>query len=279
MSISFQVLGSSSSGNATVLSVEVDGDTRHLLLDAGLGPRTVAERLASCDLHGIEIDAIVLTHADSDHMRSSWRRTLLRHRIPVHVAASHREEAEGRGVPRELLRVFRGAFVPIPGVRFDPVRTPHDDHGSAAFRIECGSSVVGWATDLGRVDDRLLEHLSGIHALGIESNYDPGLQQASDRPGFLIERITGGRGHLSNQQCLDAVRILDDRSAGRDGLETVVLLHLSRACNCRDRVRSLWERTAPGLAGRMEISWPDRIGPRVRLGGAVSNQEQLGLFG
>src|SRR5690606_32500803 len=58
------------------------------------------------------------------------------------------------------------------------------------------------------------------------------LQAASSRPWFLKRRITGGSGHLSNHEALEAVRQIQPRSH-------VVLLHLSRECNCPDLVASL----------------------------------------
>ncbi|MEE2682217.1 MAG: MBL fold metallo-hydrolase [Planctomycetota bacterium] len=278
MSIAFQVLGSSSSGNATLLSFRTDHAHHHLLLDAGLGPRTVAGRMKELGLEGRTIEAIVLTHADSDHMRSSWTRTLQRTRTPVHVPRAHLAEAERKGVPPDLLRPFDRAFQPVAGVEFDPIRTPHDQTGSAAFRIRCGDASLGWATDLGSVEPALLEHLAGVDALGIESNYDPVMQRESGRSPYLIERIMGGRGHLSNQQCLEAVRTLADRPAEARPLGAVVLLHLSRDCNCRERLRRFWERNVPELADRMEISWPNQPGSRVELDLPRPDPVQLGLF-
>ena len=279
MSIAFQVLGSSSSGNATLLSCGSADGEHHLLLDAGLGPRTVAKRMTELGLEGRHLDAIVLTHADSDHIRSSWTRTLQRTGTPVHVPRDHLEEAARKGVPRDLLQPFEGPFQPVPDVDFDPIRAPHDQTGSAAFRIRCGDATLGWATDLGTVEPNLLEHFADVDALGIESNYDPVMQRESGRSPYLIDRIMGGRGHLSNQQCLEAVRTLADRPEGVRPLAAIVLLHLSKECNCRDRLRRYWERNAPELADRVEISWPNQAGSRVDLGLPRTDPVQLGLFG
>ena len=176
MSIAFQVLGSSSSGNATLVTCRTDQTDHHLLLDAGLGPRTVAKRMTELGLEDRRIDAIVLTHADSDHMRSSWTRTLQRTGTPVHVPRAHLEEAERKGVPRDLLQPFEGPFQPVPGVVFDPIRVPHDQSGSAAFRIRCGEAILGWATDLGTVEPKLLEHFADVDALGIEQCFRQGIE-------------------------------------------------------------------------------------------------------
>ena len=81
------------------------------------------------------------------------------------------------------------------------------------------------------------------------------------------------------QQCLEAVRTLADRPEGVRPLGAIVLLHLSKECNCRERLRRYWDRNAPELADRMEISWPDQPGSRVDLGLPRTDPVQLGLFG
>jgi len=259
VSISFQNLGSSSGGNATLLLCRHAGGVHHFLLDAGLGPRTVSRRLKECG-HEDQLDGIILTHADSDHMRATWRATLERRRIPVHVWSPHKEEACRKGVPRSLARTHEGSFEPGDGVRISCYRTPHDQSGSCALRIECGEVTLGWATDLGRADDGLVDHLAGVDALGIESNYDPALQSASHRPERLIRRITGGRGHLSNHECLDAVRRITGATLRSRPLDVVCLLHLSRDCNRPAIVEDLWARTGDELVETLEIARPDGPG-------------------
>lgn len=279
MSLSFLVLGSSSSGNATLLSCSTPTGERHLLLDAGLGPRTFARRMQMAGLEPVRPDAIILTHADSDHIRASWRRTLERESIPVHMPIAHRRDAERDAVPAHLSRPFRSTFEPVPGVTVDPFVVPHDREGSSAFRITCGDVALGWATDLGRVDAGLIEHLRGVNALGIESNYDLERQRTSGRPEFLVRRITGGRGHLSNRECLEAVRQLTREPTLPATIEHVVLLHLSRDCNCPDLVAGLWADEAPELVDRLLISRHDRPIEQLHLGAGTVIREQGLLFG
>jgi phosphoribosyl 1,2-cyclic phosphodiesterase len=84
----------------------------------------------------------------------------------------------------------------------------HDDLGSVGFVIEHDGLRLGYATDLGRVPDTLLDHFENLHALAIESNYDRQMQIDSGRPWFSNARIMGGSGHLSNDQALEAVQRL-----------------------------------------------------------------------
>lgn len=270
VSFSFQVLGSSSDGNATLLHFRTPAGERRLLLDAGLGPRTVAKRLADARQPIEPIHAIVLTHADTDHMRPSWRRTLEREAIPVYVPASHHQTVVEQAVPSSLARPYTGAFEPFPGLAIHPLLAPHDEKGSCALRITSDGGALGWATDLGCVDDALIDHFGHVDALGIESNYDLQMQLASGRPPFLIRRIIAEYGHLSNEDCLMAVRAIASAQARIQPLDRIVLLHLSQTCNSRDRVWDLWTRRAADLLDRIEIARPDRASARVLLGSETS---------
>ncbi|MEM3493805.1 MAG: MBL fold metallo-hydrolase, partial [Thermoplasmata archaeon] len=60
------VLGSGSSGNATYLETE----KTKILIDAGLPFLVIAYRLAELGVLAEEIDALLLTHAHIDHIRS-----------------------------------------------------------------------------------------------------------------------------------------------------------------------------------------------------------------
>lgn len=278
MSLSFQVLGSSSSGNATLLLCQTPQGECRLLIDAGLGPRTVARRLEAAGHPREPIHGIVLTHADSDHIRPTWRRTLERMQIPVHVPLAHHRHVVTDAVPAHLARPYAASFEVIPGVHVHPLVVPHDAQGSCALRIECGGVTLGWATDLGRSNPDLLAHLEDVDALGIESNYDPEMQRNSGRPPYLIRRIMGGSGHLSNQECLTAVKSISERGTGGRAIARIVLLHLSKECNCRNLVNELWRREAPELHEKLQISWPDRSTPLVSLGQQAPNAPQQTLF-
>jgi len=87
--------------------------------------------------------------------------------------------------------------------------------------------------------------------LAIESNYDREMQRAADRPAMLKRRITGGRGHLSNDQAKAAIHAILDRSVRPPS--HLVLLHLSRQCNCPRLVRRLYA-DHPALADRLCVT-------------------------
>ncbi len=259
MSLELCVLGSGSSGNSTV--VRSAGGI--FLLDAGFGPRVTEQRMHGIGLRVEDISAIVLTHLDSDHFNWNWLRTIIKYGIRVFCA---------RGRVRELLRApevrdlngkldakrhvgqrfadlltgFGDAFEPLKNVRMSALPLEHDEAGSHGFVIEYDGYRVGFATDLGHVPEVLIERFCGVDVLAMESNYDPEMERTSDRPYYLKQRIMGGRGHLSNEQALEAIQAILDRTSdtcGPDRLPRhIVLLHRSRQCNCPNLVRRLFSR-------------------------------------
>jgi phosphoribosyl 1,2-cyclic phosphodiesterase len=254
MALSFAILASGSLGNCTLLEC---GEER-LLVDCGLSPRATKKALAALGTRLDEIDAILLTHLDCDHFHSGWAKAARDLGIAVHVHERHRGRALHEGLDGRTLSLFRGDFAVGP-VRVDPILFAHDDLGAVGYVIEHDGARLGYATDLGQVPFAITRRFRGLHALAIESNYDPQLQRGSARPVFLKRRIMGGRGHLSNEQALQAVLAIDECS----DLAHVVALHLSRECNHPRIVQRLFARRAPHLLDRLTISGQRR--PTARL--------------
>lgn len=247
------VLASGSGGNCSVLA-SARGVT---LIDAGLSPRRTRRELAALGLSMGDVKAVVLTHLDTDHAHPGWTE-----RFPeacrLYVHRRHLGRAERLGLLRWVrCEAFEGEFE-LGGVRVRPLLVAHDDLGVASFRFCLDDGcTLGWATDVGRVTDGLVEHLAGSDVLAIESNYCPRMQVESNRPWFLKRRIMGGNGHLSNQECLEAVRRIGPR-------RHVVALHLSRQCNRAELVRGLHE----GAPYALTVTEQHRASEVVRLAAA-----------
>ncbi len=264
------VLGSGSSGNASVLNIADDTEpARLLLIDAGLGPRTVAKRLAGTGATVQDIQALCVTHLDRDHFSPTWISTLVRERITVFVHRGHLRQLERvpgseRLIAAGLIEAIDqdGVTVDIAaGLRARTALLPHDRTGSAGYVFELVETTrsntnqptrIGYATDVGRVTDAMLDHLTGVDLLAIESNYDPAMQQNSARPESLKRRVMGGWGHLSNEQAFDAIQTLAGRCP-RGGPRRIVLLHRSRQCNHPDAIHRVLSHN-PQLAARVTLS-------------------------
>lgn len=261
--LSLCVLASGSAGNAAL----VRSREGSVLVDLGLAPRTVGKRMAGTGLAVADVSAAVVTHLDRDHFNPLWVPVLIHHGIRLFVAAAAVDallSITGDRL-RRLVVPFGddGRFSPLPGLGVTPVPVAHDDDPCHAFRFASGGAnggaAVGYATDLGHVPPALLDAFCGVGVLAVESNYDPALQRASGRPAFLQRRITGGRGHLSNEQAATAVRAVFDRCArhGRRPPRHVVLLHRSRQCNCPHTLRRTFAAD-PRLPDRLTLAEQDR---------------------
>ena len=227
------MLASGSSGNCSVLR----SASSTVLIDAGLSPRRTRACLAEMGLDLTDLDAILLTHLDSDHFHSGWPRALP-DGLRVLVHSTHTRQARSRGLSRHNCRSFGDTISLADDYCVFTTLNAHDELGTAAFRFEfvCGASL-GFVTDIGKGSDELVEHMRGVDVLAIESNYCPRMQVESDRPVFLKQRVMGGSGHLSNQECAQLVSEIGPR-------RHVVLLHLSRQCN------------DPSLAARLHAHRP-----------------------
>jgi len=251
--MSFCVLGSGSAGNCSVLLLHYPHKPkpRVILIDLGLGLRDTEARLRMVDLSLHMVDDILLTHFDTDHFRPVWINRLKKMRAVVHFHLNHWPRANLTGAPEFKHEAFdHDPFIIAPGCTVNTISLPHDEAGTTGYRFDTTAGRLGFATDLGQAPKHLLQLFDDLTVLALESNYCPELQESSGRPYFLIRRIMGGKGHLSNEQSFDTVRRIQEQS---DDLRKIVLLHLSRDCNSPGRILNVY-RDHPDLSRKLIIS-------------------------
>jgi phosphoribosyl 1,2-cyclic phosphodiesterase len=295
MSIRLSVLASGSSGNATLLEFGGYG----LLVDAGLGPQELSGRLTSIEVDWSHIDAVLLTHTHTDHWKRRTLSHLARNGIPLYCHVEHHRLLGNvsagfkRLLQAGLVRNYR-AFERLSlaqGLSCVPLPVCHDSLQTFAFRMEmtrpgCPAVAVGYATDLGSWTAELARALANVDVLAIEFNHDVEMQYLSGRSPYLIERVLGDRGHLSNKQAASLLReVLLQSEPGR--LRHVIQLHLSRDCNrvglAVEAARIVLEDHGPDID--LHTSAQDVVGPCVALDGngalaalRFSRPRELGLF-
>jgi phosphoribosyl 1,2-cyclic phosphodiesterase len=214
------IVASGSGGNASVFE---SGGTR-ILVDAGVGPRTLEHKLLETGASDGRVDAVVVTHAHGDHI-GACEGFAKRWKIPVFMSESTARVAKHKG--GRALRVY-GAREPfaIGAFTISPLPLPHDA-AQVALAISDGVRRAAIATDLGEVPPGLRSHLAGCDVILIESNHDVDMLRTGPYPGYLKKRIASARGHLSNMQTHDLLRALPNNGP----LHTVVLMHLSQTNN------------------------------------------------
>lgn len=240
----FTVLGSGSTGNAALLESHGNG----LLIDCGLSPRQISSRLGLIDRSWRDIRAVILTHIHSDHWNRAALQALLTHRVTFCCHAKHMAalaECEQFAALRSagLVRFYRANhwFDVLPAVRVRPIELSHDAEPTFAFRFEGQGSLfssewaIGYAADLGQAEEHVISGLANVNLLAVEFNHDVRMQKSSGRPSFLIERVLGPFGHLSNRQGAELVSELLARSETPPSLG-VIALHRSLQCNTPDLV-------------------------------------------
>ena len=237
MTARLTILASGSAGNSAL--VECDGV--RWLIDLGLEPKELDARLATVDAEWSQIRGVLLTHRHSDHWTPKSLSRCWSSRVPVFC---HRDHAPAfrLGCPdfRDLER--ERLFRPYVGERpiaisanwqCRPFRVRHDGGATFGFRFESPQSAFAYAADLGCWDRGLLERLLNVELLALEFNHDPELLRQSPRPPWLVRRILGDEGHLSNAQACELIgEVLKQSSPDR--LRQLVLLHISRECNSAD---------------------------------------------
>ena len=236
----YTVLASGSSGNASLLEVDGFG----LLIDCGLPPRTLTHRLAAIGASWNSVHAVILTHTHGDHWKDQALAKFRSQRIPIFAHAAHLNDLNVHAPAFEslhkagLTRTYREghelAFGPKLVCR--PIPVPHDAEPTFAFRFEARDGQdapawsVGFASDLGEYPDGLAEAFAGVDLLAVEYNHDEHMQRSSGRPSFLVNRVLGKYGHLSNVQAGNFTRKVLECS-GEETPGFLVQLHLSRQCN------------------------------------------------
>lgn len=219
-------IASGSSGNC----IYIGSERTHILIDAGISNKRIEQGLNEIGLKGSELDAVLVTHEHSDHVKGIG--VLARkYEIPVYGTKETLEELGGMKslgeYPRELFMPVR-PDVPfsIGDMELSPFSIDHDAANPVAYRVKHGRRSVAVATDMGHFDQYVIEHLQGLDALLIESNHDVNMLETGPYPYYLKRRILGDHGHLSNE---NAGRLLS--LVLHDGLKHILLGHLSKENN------------------------------------------------
>lgn len=200
-----------------------------MLVDAGLPGREIERRMAAAGIDPRCVAAVVLTHDHRDHASgvSVWaRRYGLHVHAPADAAAALRHVSPDFFEGVEVMEFLPGESFEAAGMSFEPFPTSHDASGSVGFRIRAGAAAVGFATDLGVVDDAARRGLAGADLLFLESNHDEEMLTNGPYPWFLKKRILSVRGHLANRECAALAAELV-----HPGLRALVLGHLSEVNN------------------------------------------------
>ena len=220
----FCSLFSGSTGN----SLLVQSDHAKVLIDAGESAKKIEDALSLMHIDISNIDAILVTHEHSDHVKSLGTLSK-KYNIPVYANSD-----TWNAMPDQKLKILEenqrtfdlNNIFEINDMRFCPFSIPHDAANPCGFNIFNKCNKISIATDLGHITPEIFHNLEKSSFILLEANYDPNILKYSKYPYSLKQRISGPNGHLSNNNSGQVISELM-----KTGLKEVMLGHLSKENN------------------------------------------------
>lgn len=254
MTVQFISLSSGSCGNCYFLVCKETG--MGVLIDAGVSFRKMKKTLESYGYGLDNICALFVTHDHFDHIRNLdyfcgkmsrpvYATSVLHNALANHpfaalkATAVRRNLAEGEWNDVDLFlpsgsvadgpvdgSFFEDCPVAPETIRVRPFVVPHDATQTVGYAFDFFGCNFVIMTDVGKVTPEALTLASAADSLVIESNYDIQMLIAGPYPKELRDRIVSGHGHLSNDECAEALT-----RVWHPGLDNIFLCHLSENNN------------------------------------------------
>ena len=187
-----KVLASGSKGNSTLIRTsEVK-----VLIDIGINYQTLASELEKLNLTPNDLDAILITHTHSDHIKGLQvlvKKTNLR----VYALEEMLEELSKK-IPLDNIFIYENPFE-IGDLKINIIRISHDVEG-VGFIIEHHNHSLVYITDTGYINRRYLPLMTNKDVYIIESNHDEKMLMEGPYPYILKQRVISDKGHLSNNR-------------------------------------------------------------------------------
>lgn len=226
MKLSFISLASGSSGNCYYLGTAQYG----ILIDAGVGIRTIKKVLRDYNIEFSKIVAVLVTHDHADHIKTVG---CLGEKlnIPIYTTdAVHKGIDKSRYVEETLIGsrkvIEKEVSFSIRDFMITAFEVPHDSSDNVGYHIVFEKHKFTFATDVGHITETVGKYLRMANHLIIEANYDEEMLRFGTYPSFLKERVSSPTGHLSNREAAEFLA----QNYTTD-LKDIWLCHLSRDNN------------------------------------------------
>lgn len=226
MKVRFISLASGSSGNCYYLGTETYG----ILIDAGIGIRTIKKALRDINVSMDSIRAVFVTHDHADHIKAVG---CLGEKlnIPVYSTALIHEGINKSYCMTEKLHASvryleKEQPMQLEDFRITAFEVPHDGTDNVGYCIEIDGKIFSFLTDLGEITPTASQYICKANYLILEANYDEEMLRMGSYPQYLKERISSSTGHMCN---MDTADFLAENI--NEHLRYIWLCHLSKDNN------------------------------------------------
>lgn len=225
----YSILASGSSGNSFYLETP----KKRILVDAGLTGKKISSLLAEIDRKPEDLDAILITHEHSDHIKGVG---VLARKYNLDIYANEKtwQVIDERNMIGKIdvaqKHVFeREKMITFGDIDIESFGVSHDAADPQFYRFMKDNKSFVMLTDTGYVSDRMSGIIDNADAYLIESNHDIEILRSGSYPWSLKQRILSDMGHLSNEDGAGAMI----RSIGNK-TKKIFLGHLSKENNIKE---------------------------------------------
>lgn len=175
-----------------------------IMIDAGLGIRTLKKSFKELAIDPKQLAAILVTHDHADHIRG-LESFAVDFSVPVYASplvykALHHATYLHGGLMNHLALMELEQPLTLGAMEITSFEVPHDATQNVGYRITGPHGCFTLMTDVGEVTAEVEAAIKGANYLVIESDYDEEMLRTGPYPMMLKERILGGNGHLSNRE-------------------------------------------------------------------------------
>ena len=214
------VLSSGSKGNTTY----IESKEAKILIDCGNSSKYIVDALAKLKIEPKDIDAILITHVHSDHVKGL--QVFLKKINPCIYMT--KKMFPYLDYVKNYKFIDKESFT-IKDINIDTIKTSHDTEDSVGYIINNNQKSIVYITDTGYINRKYFDLLTNRNIYIIESNHDIEMLNNGSYPFELRQRILSDKGHLSNY---DSAKYIS-KFIGNN-TEKVILAHLSEENNTEE---------------------------------------------
>lgn len=192
-----------------------------IIIDAGEGIRNLTKELKKINKTIKDVDFVFITHNHTDHIKN----IKYFDKSKIFTLKDIVKDLNDSNYLSKFNEYNFKSFL------ITPLSLSHDSNDIMGLLIidTLHNDTLGYITDTGYLPFKTLKYLYNLNYYYFESNYDDLMLQESRRSDELKSRISGIKGHLSNEMS----SIYLDEIIG-DKTTKILLAHLSEECNTRE---------------------------------------------